>query len=425
MLKKTWLIWSAILLISGLFPAWAEETNRIDRTTVSGMNIIMQKTNSEMVEMTLLLKSGSGLDPEGKKGTAMVMNSLVWLKLRYSKAKFGMVDVNTFPDFTLITIKTTSAGLNKALEEVKELLTYPLYSYDVITDLKGLFGTDIKGLPVISQSYYELNKEFYGPNHPYNDGLDSAVLATISGRDVYKWYRQTYQPGNAILSISGGVGKNINDIQKVFQKMRSEAIDNRLLVEPVLLERDQILEREDPNGKMTSVCIGFSAPRLQDLEYPAFRVIAYYLEEYQHYFEELRVKDALIYAGFVYYNFMEKPKAPNLVFLTMTDRESLDLVQKRTLSIVDDLINNGIAQPEIDKVVKALKNASAARKVASKGFATKNALSHYLQSQLVYDENLWPKLEQVKTEEIKTVAAKYFQHFIRVAYIPRKVEENL
>jgi predicted Zn-dependent peptidase len=425
MYKKFWLLLSFIIFASCLFPAQAEEPFRIERATVNGMNILLQKTSSKLVDITLLLKSGSGLDPKGKKGTAEIMNSLVWLKLKYSKAELGQVDIRTFPEFTLVTITATTGNFNRALEEIKYLLSYPLYSYDIITDLKGFISTGVKGQPAVSKSYYEFSREFYGADHPYNDGMDPDQISAINGRDVYRWYRQTYQPGNAILSISGGVSQSIEGIQKVFVKLESESVDNGFLIDPILLDHNQQVEREDPNGKVASISIGFSAPRFQDPEYPAFRIIAYYLEEYQHYFEELRVKEGLVYAGFVYYNYLEKPKAPCIVFLTMTGPESLNLVQAKTLEVADKLAGDGIDQKEIDQVVKAIKVESAARKAAGKGFATRNALSHYLQNQLANDDNLLPKLEQIKTDDIKKAAAKYFKHYIRVAFIPQKIEDNL
>ncbi|MGE5581148.1 MAG: M16 family metallopeptidase [Bacillota bacterium] len=427
MIKRIAVLFLLFLVISSLLPVLAaQDFSRIDRTTVNGMNILLQKNGSKLVEVALLLKSGSGLDPVDRKGVALIMNELVMLNLLYnSKVELGEVNVETNPDFSLITIKTTSDKAEKALEKVKELLSYPLYSYDIISDLKEIYGTDIKGIPALTKSYFEFTKEFYGQDHPYNNWVDPDSIAAISGTDVYRWYRQTYQPGNAILAISGGCRQNIEQLEKLFSDIRSEQVDRRLLIKPVLLDKDLDLEEEDPNGRGTSIVIGFSAPRIQDPEYPAFRVIAYYLEEYQHYFEELREKEGLIYTEIVYYNYLEKPKAPNIVFATMTDPESLKTVELKTLGIVKQLAETGIEQAEIAKVVKAMKAEITAKKASGKGLAYLNALSQYLQTQLVYDENLAPKLEQVKTEDIKKAAAKYLQHYIKVAYIPKKLAEDL
>ena len=278
---------------------------------------------------------------------------------------------------------------------------------------------------MLTKSYYDFTKEFYGKDHPYNNGLDPNVMVAITGHDVYRWYRQTYQPGNAILSICGGVDRSIDQLEQFFQEMRTEAVDYRLLVTPVSLNQDQTLAREDPNGRVTSISIGFAAPRIQDPEYPAFRLLAYYLEEYQHYFEEVRVKEGLIYSEYVYYNYLQKPKAPNIVFLTMTDPQSLPLVEAKTLQVVNELVKDGITQTEIEKIIKAIKIENKMRAETGKGLATQNALSYYLQNQLVYDGVLMKKLESVKTEDIKRVAAKYFTHYIRVAYVPAQIENDL
>lgn len=421
-----WGIVNALLLLFLLVggQVWAAEEPWIDRTTVSGMNIFLQKTKSEVIDLTLLLKSGSGLDPAAKKGTALMMNTLVSLRLKYGPAKLGDAAVETYPDYTLVTLKTTPGNLQKALQEIRDLLVNPLYSYDVIADLKNIYGTDLKSLPAFSKAYYELNRQFYGSDHPYNDNLDPNVFATITGTDVFRWYRQTYQPGNAILSIAGDVDRSIEAIEAQFANLMTEPVDHRLMVQPVTLERDQAVEREDPNGRIASVCIGFPAPRIQDPEYPAFRVLSYYLGEYMHYFEELRVKEGLFYDGEVYYSYLEKPMAPNFVFLTMTEPDTVKTVEERTLAVVRKIAADGIPQAEIQGVVAALETAGKARSASGRGVATLNALSYFMQNQSLYDENLWPKLERVTTADIQKAAAKYLRHYIRVAYVPKEMPDN-
>jgi predicted Zn-dependent peptidase len=107
----------------------------------------------------------------------------------------------------------------------------------------------------------------------------------------------------------------------------------------------------------------------------------------------------------------------------MTDPDTLQTLESRTLEVVRKLIENGIEQNDIDKIVKAIKNGAEARESSGKGLATLNALSQYLQTRLIYDDVLVSKIEQVKTEDIKRVAKQYLQHYIEVTYIPKKVEQ--
>jgi predicted Zn-dependent peptidase len=396
----------------------------VDRTTVKGMNIILQKTKSKIVDIVLLLKSGSGLDDPQKKGTALVMNNLVWLKLNYGDFRFGEVGVETYSDYTLVKLRTTAKNTKKALQEIKDLLSYPLYSYDTIMDIKNLYQIDVMGMSPFAMAYYEFTEEFYGKEHPYNDRLDTTLIKAISGSDVYQWYRKTYQPGNALLSISGAIPQNINRLKSFFTDMQTETVDRRLIITPVMPNANHRVEREDPNGILASICIGYPAPRIWDPEYPAFRVISYYLEEYMHYFEELRVKEGLFYAGFVIYNYLDKPKAPNIVFISMAEPDSLPRVEEKTLAVVSQIVNDGIPQTEIDRVVSAIKTEGLARMKEGGDLAVNNALSYYLRTEMARDQNLYPKLEQVKTEDIKKVAAKYFQNYIQAIYSPKERAEN-
>jgi predicted Zn-dependent peptidase len=409
--------------------SWAENDSKpsttwIDRTTVSGMTILLQKTNSKVVDVVLLLKSGSGIEPAGKKGTAMIMNEIVYNIVRYSSVKIGEVNVDTFPDYSLIGFKTTNSGLKKALPVIYTILTASIYSYDSVTDLKGLYSAALKGRPPYFRAYYDFTAAFYGADHPYNDSLDPEKIPGISGKEVYEWYRKTYQPGNAILSITGKVSQSIKDLNKYFANMPTESVDRRLMINAVNLAKDTQIEREDLNGRISTISIGFPAPRLWDAEYPAFRVISYYLDDYMHYFQELRVKEGLFYAGFVYYDYMVKPKAPNIAFITMTDPGSVKKVKERTMAVVNELVNQGISQAELERVINSIKASYAGLSESQKNSATRNALSQYWQTQLVYEENLMAKLSQVTAEDIKKAAAKYFQHYIQVVYSPKVMAEN-
>jgi predicted Zn-dependent peptidase len=388
------------------------------------MSIILQRNRSEIVQITLVLKTGSGIEPANKKGIAYIMNNIVYYILNGdSKSLADPVDITTEPDYTLITMTTLARDIKPTLERIKYLLSEPIYSYDIVADLKEAFATNLKAMLAQTKAYSDFTKAYYGEGHPYNDWPNLETIHSISGSDVYKWYRQTYQPGNAILSISGGIHQSLPDIERVFSNMESETVDRHLIIQPLTVSQNEYLQEVDPNGRATSLCLGFSAPRIQDPEFPAFRILAYYLDEYQHYFEELRVKEGLFYSASVYYNYLDKPKSPNIAFITMTDPASLKTVENKTLEVVKKLMDKGISQDEIEKVVKAMKIENEARKSSGKGLATRNALSQYLQTQYVYDESLMPKLEQVKTEDIQKAAQKYLQHYIEVSYVPKKVEQ--
>jgi predicted Zn-dependent peptidase len=331
-----------ILVGFGSYPVLADKSSRIERTTINGMSFILQKNDSEIAHVTLLLKSGSGIEPANKKGTAYIMNNIVFYILNSSKSIAGSAEVITQPDYTLINVATLAGDIKPTLEKIKYLLSEPIYSYDVVVDLKESIETNLKAMPAETKAYSDFTREYYGAEQPYNDWPNIDTVSAINGTDVYKWYRQTYQPGNAILSISGGIRENVKDLNSFFANMKSETVDRHLIIKPVILTQDKSVKQEDKNGRATSFCMGFSAPRIQDPEFPAFRILAYYLEEYQHYFEELRVKEGLFYSAGVYYNYLEKPKSPNIAFLTMTDPDTVQALESRTLEVVGKLIETGI-----------------------------------------------------------------------------------
>jgi predicted Zn-dependent peptidase len=420
------LIFSALLIGCCSFPVFAAEDVRIERTTASGMSIILQKDPSDVAKIVLLLKSGSGLEPSDKKGVAQIMNNIVyWILQSDDRDSVGSVDVETNPDYTLINFTTLAKNIKPALARIKFLLSEPIYSYDDVVDLQKYSRTRVKSQIGLVLPYIQFNKEFYGTGHPYNDWPTPDSLSAITGPDVYQWYRQTYQPGNAILSISGKIHQNISDLARFFTDMQNETVDHRLTIKPVLLTASQQIEQEDKNSKAASICIGYPAPRIQDPDYPAFRLITFYLSDYFEYFDELRLKYGLLYTPMVFSNELEKPNAPNLVLLSMTDPDHVKMLETETFKLMGRLMSEGIPQDEISRILKAMKAADEAKEASGENIALQNALSYYLQSQLVYTKSLWPKLEQIKTEDIKRVAGKYFKNYIQVVWTPKQIAADL
>ncbi|HOJ77901.1 MAG TPA: insulinase family protein [Bacillota bacterium] len=412
------------LTIVTFLPVAAEKGSVVERTSVSGMTILLEKNDSQLVEIALLLKSGSGLDPVGKKGTAELMNNFIRIRFRNAENKYGQIALETYPEFTLVRIRVAPANLKLALQDIKELFSIPVYSYDIITDLKKLAESELKAIPSIVKAYFTFNKEFYGVDHPYNEYLDAQAISNITGSDVYRWYRQTYQPSNALLSISGNVKLGIKDLHKFFANMITESVDKRLSIQPAVVKANKSVTDVDPNGRVVSFVMGFAAPRIQDPEYPAFRIIAYYLGDYQHYFEEVRVKEGLMYADSIYYNYIEKAKSPNIVFLTTTDPQLVERVTEKTLEVVNRLIQEGIDEQIIKRIVNNIKLRVDSRKKSGRDKAVVNVLTHYLQSQLVDDELLLKELEKVTPADIKAAAGKYFTNYIKVVYQPKVKAEH-
>ncbi|HYH01806.1 MAG TPA: hypothetical protein VEC37_01785, partial [Bacillota bacterium] len=252
------------VLIMAVIPVRAEKSSPIQHTTINGMKVMLQQNKSELTEVTLLLKSGSGLDPKGKRGTALLMNSLVEMKLAAANEEYGDFAVNTQPDYTVINFSTTASDLKLVLQEVKDLLTAPLYSYDIITDLIEVYSTEIMAASVFSKAYTKVGALLYGADHPYSEDLSPEGIKAIRGEDVYRWYRKTYQPGNAILSITGGGDVDIKQLQKFFSPMLSETLDLRLLINPIIPDKNKSANFVDPNGRIATLCMGYPAPRVWD-----------------------------------------------------------------------------------------------------------------------------------------------------------------
>ena len=182
----------------------------------NGMTVLlMEQREVPLVSFSVLMKSGSVLDPAGKEGVASMTAAL----LRKGTATRSADDFSAQLDFiggsfgagatadaTSISAEFMKKDLAKGLELLADAMLHPTFPETEVKKLAaqrmdGIKSAKDRAAGVISQYY---NAYLYG-KHPYArpTGGDESSLASIAREDVSKFYEANYAPGGTVMAVAG------------------------------------------------------------------------------------------------------------------------------------------------------------------------------------------------------------------------------
>jgi zinc protease len=186
-------------------------------TTQGGLELDSVELKSlPVVQIKLVIRSGSASDPEKLPGLAQLTASM--LKegtTRQSSAKLAeavdflgaSLSVGNDEDSVVIDMHALSEHFPQALALVAEIAQKPAFSQAELDKLKK---RELSRLQLRSQSPHflasrEFHKGLYG-THPYSH-IDTTpeVVKRVKRTDLVQWHKQHFAPNNAFLVVVGNV----------------------------------------------------------------------------------------------------------------------------------------------------------------------------------------------------------------------------
>jgi zinc protease len=169
-----------------------------------------------VVDIKLVIGSGSAADPEGMPGLAHLTAAM--LKegtTKHSSAKLAeaidflgaRLDVGNDSDRSFLEIEALSDHFVEALGLLAEIAQKPAFSQDELDKLKKreLARLDLQSQSPRFLANRELYKALYGA-HPYaHVDTTKSVVQRVRRADLSKWHSQHFAPNNAFLVVVGDV----------------------------------------------------------------------------------------------------------------------------------------------------------------------------------------------------------------------------
>lgn len=221
---------------------------KIERAELeNGLKILIVEHNElPVVQITMLIKSGSDADPINKIGTANLTADLLDEGTKSKSAlqieeelDFIGAKLSTYANYdaSIGNLLTLKEHLNKALEVLADVYLNPTFPQKEFERLKSELLTDLTAQKaradiIATNIFYS---KLYGMDHPYgiNSDGNEFTVKNIYLSDIKEYYEKNYLPNNAAIIFVGNITKDeaFSLTKKFFSKWKKKKFQqNKLMI---------------------------------------------------------------------------------------------------------------------------------------------------------------------------------------------------
>ncbi|MGD9655182.1 MAG: M16 family metallopeptidase [Sulfuricurvum sp.] len=408
------------------------------KTLQNGLQIVVIPLHNEtnVISTDIFYKVGSRNEVMGKTGIAHMLEHMNFKSTKNLpagefdkevKSIGGVNNASTGFDYTHYYIKSSTQNLEKSLSLYAELMQNLNLKdeefqpeRDVVTEERR-WRTDNNPLGYL---YFRMfnNAYIYHPYHWTPIGFMNDIR-TWKLEDIKEFHETYYQPGNAILMVTGDV--KAEDVFSLAQK-HFEAIPNKKPIpefkfkEPEQDGAKRVTLHKESEVEM--VAIAFHIPDFKDPDQVVLSAISeiLYSGKSSRLYKELVDKKHLVNQVYAYN--MENIDPGLFIFLAVCNPNvKAEDVEKELIAQIELLKNEEVSQAEVDKVKINTKSDFIFSLESSTSVA--NLYGSYLvRGDITPLLNYEANINKVTKEKIKEVAAKHFDFKKATTVILKKGE---
>lgn len=388
----------------------------------NGLKVLLMKDSTlPYVSYTMLLKSGTTADPQGRSGLASMTASLLERgtskrnaeQLAKSLDQIGAdFSVSVANDYTIAGASGLSFHQQSLLADFAEILTEPSFSATEIEKVRALTIAGIRQSADNPAGFVgTIYDDFIYGDHPYGTRTSGTLqdVRRIRKKDIIKHYVTHYRPNHAILAIVGSYSDSIlEDLEKAFESWTPRDLEpiqvpqfpeikniNLQLVHKADLQQTQIrfgnkgIQRSHPDFLVlrlaNTILGGAFASRLVD-EIREKRGLTYTISSYF---------DARLYEG-------------PFTVSTFTRHEKVKETIEETLKTIQLFREKGVTEQEV-KDAKALLKGSFPRAIETPEALAQNLLIlRFYNIPDSYLTNYIRDVEKLTVAQVNQAIKKYF-----------------
>ncbi len=207
--------------------------------TPNGMTVLLLESHSlPMVQIDLLVRAGSILDPAAKAGLAYLTANLLeeGTGKRTSKEIADALDAigtdfgaSPGSDYTTFSMKLLKKDLEKGLDIFSDILTHPRFPEEELTraqhELLSRLADEKDDPETVASKTFD--KALFG-EHPYHQPLegDEETIKNINAGDLKEFYKNYYSPKNSVMALVGDLSEKEAKaiVEKYFGEWTSKSI---------------------------------------------------------------------------------------------------------------------------------------------------------------------------------------------------------
>lgn len=409
------------------------------KTLDNGLQVVVipMDNGSGVITSDIYYKVGSRNETMGKSGMAHMLEHLSFkstAKLQEGdfdkivKSYGGVDNASTGFDKTHYFIKTATQNLPMTLELFAELMSNLKLSdeefqteRDVVAEERRL-RTDNNPMGYL---YFRVFNTHY-IYHPYH-WLPIGFMEDIQSwkiEDIRTFYKQHYQPNNAILIVAGDIAPEVvyKEVEKHFGGVQNHTkVPEVTAVEPkVDGSKRAVLHKE--GNQVNTLAMTYSIPNFEHEDQIVLSAIASILSHGKSSrFEKTLVHEKKLVNTIYGYNMELKDPGVFLIMAMCAAGIEPESVEKEILSELEKIKNGDVTQSELDKVkinTKAEFIFSLENSHSVAGLYGEYLVKGNLDPLLEYEE----KLDKITLKDIQDVAKKYFDHARSTTVILKKDE---
>jgi zinc protease len=233
--------------------------------------LIVEQHELPVVNMNLVLRTGSAADPQDRAGLSNLTAALVdegtttrsSLEISNQLAAIGArLSTNSDFDSSNLNLLTLSKHLGRALEIYSDVVTNPAFPDNELelqrkTRLGSLMQRRDDANAIASVVYASL---LYGRNHPYGHSAvgDEQSVRAITSADIKRFYETYYRPNNAALIVAGDVkpATLMPQLEHAFANWKRGEVPNVNFEMPPSREKSALYIVDKPGAAQSVLVIG-------------------------------------------------------------------------------------------------------------------------------------------------------------------------
>jgi predicted Zn-dependent peptidase len=263
----------------------------------------------------------------------------------------GEINAATSREFTMYYINMQKDFVEESLKMLADTIENPLFPKEEIDKERKVVIEEIQRHfdnpgSVLYEKFYET---IYKTSALKNSVIGtSKVISSITAQEIYKYYKTHYVPGNMVVVVCGGFDKEKVDIvlEDTFGKFKKQPIPSKPLVkEKNRAGKDLMQYGKVEVGYMLS---GFLASDIDDEDVYIADLTADILggAKSSRLYKSLYEKKHLVYA--IDSTFSVEKGGGNIHITSIFDPKNLKAVKEEIEKQIEDVINNGITQEELN-----------------------------------------------------------------------------
>jgi zinc protease len=243
--------------------------------------LVLERHAIPLVQIQLMVKSGSAADPAGREGTASLTARLLrrGTKTRpagqfFEEVEFvgGTLDTVATVDATYVLGEFAARDIEVGFNLLADLIQNPAFRQEEFDKEKGLALADIVGRLDDPETVARLafDSWLYG-THPYGHPVDGVerTLSRITRDDVTGFFEARYAPNDSVLAIVGDVdgAQAAQRADRYFSPWRRRTVPEVKVPEAAAVRGRKVLLVDKPDATQSQICFGNVGIRRSDPDY--------------------------------------------------------------------------------------------------------------------------------------------------------------